>query len=150
MQLDELILMLEGIHDVPLKMILNSKNKRIPDHFHITEVAKIEKTFIDCGGVMHKKNSCVLQVWVADDIDHVLMSKKLLNILKLAKKELFIDTSWNVEVEYGSEASSNYKVSELKFVDSCLGFYLDGKQTECLAPDKCGVKNKCCKKGGCC
>ena len=48
-----------------------------------------------------------------------------------------------VEVEYGQNGSSNYVISSIDEIPSGLLFILDGKQTECLAPDKCGVKNCC-------
>ena len=44
--------------------------KQVPLSFHITEVGQINKTFIDCGGKVHSVQTCQLQVWVGDDIDH--------------------------------------------------------------------------------
>ena len=62
----------------------------VPAHFHITEVGKIERNFIDCGGVLRQENKLNLQLWVASDYDHRLESNDVLNILQLAEKHLGI------------------------------------------------------------
>jgi len=40
----------------------------VPAHFHITEVGRVRKDFIDCGGTVRSATSCLFQVWVADDV----------------------------------------------------------------------------------
>src|SRR4051812_20779768 len=40
---------------------------RIPAHAHITEVGRIDKRFIDCGGTIRSLANCTLQAWVAED-----------------------------------------------------------------------------------
>lgn len=32
----------------------------VPDHYHVTEVGKVRKDFIDCGGNIRNSTSCVL------------------------------------------------------------------------------------------
>ena len=49
----------------------------VPAHFHVTEVGRVHKDFIDCGGTVRSATTCVLQVWVADDTDHRLDTTKL-------------------------------------------------------------------------
>ena len=39
----------------------------VPAHFHVTEVGRVQKDFIDCGGTTRSAVSCLLQVWVAKD-----------------------------------------------------------------------------------
>lgn len=39
----------------------------VPAHFHITEIGRIQKDFIDCGGTVRSAVTCLLQVWVAHD-----------------------------------------------------------------------------------
>ena len=53
----------------------------IPVHAHITEVARVDKTFVDCGGKVRKLSTCVLQTWVADDVDHRFAPAKLAHVL---------------------------------------------------------------------
>ena len=44
----------------------------VPAHAHVTEVARIDKQFVDCGGTLRKDTFCRLQTWFADDVDHRL------------------------------------------------------------------------------
>ncbi len=50
-----------------------------------------------------------MQIWTANDFDHRLVSDKLRNILELAKKSLEFG-DWEVEVEYGFDVVSQYKI----------------------------------------
>jgi hypothetical protein len=42
----------------------------VPVQFHITEVGRVEKTFVDCGGTLRTRRTCQLQVWIGPDDDH--------------------------------------------------------------------------------
>lgn len=123
-------------------------------HFHITEVAKVTKDFVDCGGTRRSSESCVLQSLVADDTDHRLMTDKLSTILKHAA-ELGIDGEATVEMEVQSDSISVYEVEPGEVVDGVVVFNLVGKKTQCLAPDKCGIPSLTvlgddCSGPGCC
>ena len=98
----------------------------VPDHFHITEVGRVEKQFVDCGGTRREAISCVLQVWVANDKDHRLQSTKLGKIMNVAAPLLAGDPVGDVEV-----------------TPKGLLLILGSKPTACLAPEKCGVKGCC-------
>ena len=52
----------------------------VPSHFHVTEVGKITKHFIDCGGVIRKEEKVNFQLWEANDYDHRLHPEKLEHI----------------------------------------------------------------------
>src|SRR5213075_92753 len=58
--------------------------ERIAAHAHVTEVALIEKKFVDCGGTFRKESMCRMQTWVAEDLDHRLTAGTLLKILNKA------------------------------------------------------------------
>ena len=73
----------------------------VPAHFHVTEVGRVQKDFIDCGGTTRSTTTCVLQVWVAGDIDHRLDTSKLAKVMQLAAP-LLKSTDLPVEVEYGN------------------------------------------------
>ena len=77
-----------------IRFILPTGSK-IPPHAHVTEVARIEKTFVDCGGTQRTETICRLQTWVQDDTDHRLTAGKLLAILN---KATFLETD-NLEVD---------------------------------------------------
>ena len=58
----------------------------VPSYFHITEVGKVTRNYIDCGGVLRQENKLNLQLWVSSDTEHCLKPDNILNILKLAEK----------------------------------------------------------------
>ncbi len=110
----------------------------VPAHFHVTEVGRVQKDFIDCGGTRRSVVSCLLQVWVASDTDHRLSAGKLAGILKLAEP-LLGSNDLAVEVEYERDAISQFPLAGAEQTPSGLLFHLGTKHTDCLAPDKCGI-----------
>jgi len=113
----------------------------VPDNFHITEVGRVHKQFIDCGGTRRESLSCVLQVWVANDTDHRLSSTKLSQIMKVAAG--LVDDDMAIVVEYGSETVANYPLGDVEVTPKGLLLVLGAKPTACLAPEKCGVEGCC-------
>lgn len=105
----------------------------VPEHFHVTEIGLIEKKFIDCGGTQRQEKIISFQLWSAEDTEHRLRPKKLMDIIALSEKVLNID-DLEVEVEYQSDTIGKY---ELQF--NGKAFQLVSKTTACLALDKCGV-----------
>ncbi|MBX7242897.1 MAG: metalloregulator ArsR/SmtB family transcription factor [Bacteroidia bacterium] len=105
----------------------------VPAHFHITEAGLVTKHFIDCGGTVRQEKRISMQIWVAEDTDHRLTPKKLLNIIEMAEK-LFGNEDLPVEMEYQAETIGKYDVafSENRFV-------LHPKYTDCLAKEQCGI-----------
>ena len=114
----------------------------VPENFHVTEIGKVNKKFIDCGGTRRETVVCVLQVWTAKDYDHRLSSTKLDKIMQLAATLLGRKTL-PLEVEYGKEYAVQYPVGGLEVTPNGILFTLGIKHTECLAPDKCGVSGCC-------
>ena len=117
----------------------------VPAHFHVTEVGRVRKDFIDCGGTVRATTSCALQVWVADDTDHRLTAGRLGQILRLADPLLGAD-DLPVEVEYDVGVITQLPVTAAEVTPRGLLFHLGGKHTACLAPDRCGVPGV----AGCC
>lgn len=118
----------------------------VPSHFHVTEVGRVEKNFIDCGGTRRRLVSCLLQAWTANDLDHRLTAEKLAKILKLAEP-ILESNDLAVEIEYGSDVAAQYTLADVQ-VDDGLVLSLKGKQTACLALEICGVSE--CNTDGCC
>lgn len=131
----------------------------VPQHFHVTEVGIITKKFIDCGGTLREEKVTNFQLWSADDYDHRLQPKKLLNIIELSQDKLGIENE-EIEMEYQSETIGKYG---LDFVNGY--FVLNPKMTDCLAKDNCGIPvskpkvnlpdlkantNTCSPNSGCC
>lgn len=105
----------------------------VPNHFHVTEVGKIVKNFIDCGGTIRNEEIVNFQLWNANDYDHRLHPEKLLDIIELSEKILKIE-DLEIEVEYQAETIGRYG---LDFDGT--NFLLTTKQTDCLAKDNCGI-----------
>lgn len=124
----------------------------VPAHFHVTEVGRVQKDFIDCGGTVRSATACVLQVWVAGDRDHRLDTTKLLGILRLAAPVLK-STDPPVEVEYEAAVVSQFPVAAAEVTPAGVLLHLGPKHTACLAPDRCGVGPAAgtgCAAPGCC
>lgn len=108
-------------------------SQKVERHFHVTEVGKVSKHFIDCGGTVRTENVVNFQLWSADDIDHRLEPMKLKNIIELSERVLQIE-DLEVEVEYQAETIGKYG---LDFENG--HFLLTTKFTDCLAKDNCGI-----------
>lgn len=131
--------------------------KMVPSHFHITEIGKISKHFIDCGGTERTENKISFQLWTAEDFDHRLAPQKLLNIIKLSEDKLNLQDE-EIEVEYQGETIGKYGLT----FDGRY-FQLTALSTDCLAKDQCGIPQQkqkialadlqtdsCCSPGGGC
>lgn len=135
------------------------EGRLVPRHFHVTEVGKVSKHFIDCGGNLRSEEVVSFQLWDSNDYDHRLHPEKLIHIIELSQKTLGLSDELEIEVEYQDSTIGKFG----------LGF--DGKDflllslhTDCLAKDKCGVSqpkpkvklselevSPCCSsKSGCC
>ena len=80
----------------------------VPSHFHVTEVGKITKDFIDCGGKVRSEAVINFQLWEENDYDHRLHPEKLLQIIELSEKMFKFD-DLEIEVEYqGKETIGKY------------------------------------------
>jgi hypothetical protein len=129
----------------------------VPPHFHVTEVGRIRKDFIDCGGTRRAVQSCSLQLWVADDTGHRLKAGKLAAILRLAAP-LLEQEPLPVELEYEDAVISQYPLEAIEITPMGLLFALGGKHTDCLAKEKCGIPTSgavglgmaSCDAPGCC
>jgi thioredoxin type arsenate reductase len=118
-------------------------NSFIPAHYHITEVGRVRKDFIDCGGTVRSQSACVLQAWVAHDLEHRLTTTKLAAIMEIARPLLESD-DLPVELEYEDIVVSQYPLGGADVTPSGLLFSLGSRHTACLAPEKCGVGDAAC------
>lgn len=105
----------------------------VPEHFHVTEVGKVTKHFIDCGGVLRKEERINFQLWNANDYNHRLHPEKLVHIIELSEKTLNLKDA-EIEVEYQGETIGKYN---LDFDGT--SFLLVNTATACLAMDQCRV-----------
>jgi hypothetical protein len=132
----------------------------VPNHFHVTEVGKVTKHFIDCGGTVRHEEVVNFQLWEANDYDHRLHPEKLIHIIELSEKVLNIP-DLEIEVEYQMEDS----IGKFDLDFDGINFQLKTKLTDCLAKDNCGIppektkvkigewkqkENTCNPNSGCC
>ena len=119
----------------------------VPNHFHITEVGKLTKNFIDCGGKIRFEEVVNFQLWEANDYDHRLHPEKLMHIIELSEDKFQIP-DLEIEVEY--QMKDTIGKFNLEFDGS--NFLLTSKQTDCLAKDNCGIpsEKKTEEKVSCC
>ncbi|WP_320814890.1 DUF6428 family protein [Flavobacterium sp.] len=132
----------------------------VPNHFHVTEVGKVTKNFIDCGGTVRNEEVVNFQLWEANDYDHRLHPEKLIHIIELSEKKLQIP-DLEIEVEY--QMKDTIGKFDLDFDGA--NFLLTSKLTDCLAKDNCGIpvekqkvkigewkqkENSCNPNSGCC
>lgn len=141
--------------DHPMTFVLPN-GETVPAHFHLTEIGKISKHFIDCGGVLRREKRANLQLWSANDFDHRLQPEKLVTIIVMAEKTLHLG-DLDVEVTYqGVSTIETYGLEVTK-----NGFQLLSLTTNCLAADACGIspeqlpqresqKAKCDPASNCC
>lgn len=130
----------------------------VPVSFHVTEVGRIHKVFLDCGGKLRESVTCQLQVWVGEDFDHRIETGKMASILNKAKAYL-PDETIPVEIEYEDRVISQYTIEGYEVTDEAVVLKLTHKHTECLAPELCGLPplpgaeskaDSCCGPSSCC
>lgn len=130
MKLSEIKTSLKNLESINFRL---ENGTYVPEHFHITEVGKITKHFIDCGGVVRTEEKIGFQLWTAKDFEHRLKAQKLLNIIALSERKLHLEDA-EIEVEYQGETIGKY---HLDFDGK--DFILLSTATACLAKDSCGI-----------
>lgn len=133
MKLSEIKSILKNLKTLSFKL---PNNELVPSYFHVTEIGKISKHFIDCGGSVRKEEVVNFQLWNANDYNHRLHPEKLLHIIELCEKTLNIE-DLEVEVEYQGQTIEKFG---LDF--NGKNFLLTSKNTDCLAKDNCGVPSQ--------
>lgn len=108
----------------------------VPAHAHVTEVARVEKRFVDCGGTLRDERWCRLQVWVADDTEHRLTAGKLAQILDKGRPVLG-DAALEVDVEYEAPVITQFPALSAEPGPEGVVVSLGTRRTACLAPEKC-------------
>ncbi len=82
----------------------------VPPYFHVTEVGKVTRDFIDCGGTLRSNSVVNFQLWSAEDYDHRLHPEKLISIIEMAQKALAIG-DLPIEVEFQGQTIETYGIA---------------------------------------
>lgn len=122
-----------ALHETDKLQFQLENGERVPAHFHVTEIGRIDKKFMDCGGVLREETTISLQLWTSVDLHHRLKPSKLVRIVEMSEEKLSLEDS-EIEVEYQAQTIGKYG---LEFNNGV--FVLTGKKTDCLAKEDCGV-----------
>jgi len=133
--------------DLPI-IVVWTDGDSIEPHFHVTEVGRVQKDFVDCGGTVRRLVTCLLQTWVGDDTDHRITGGKLLKAFAHAAPVLGTE-DLPVELEYETCNVVQLVVASVRQEPDRLVLQLGSKHTDCLAKELClpaGGKNpdRCC------
>jgi hypothetical protein len=124
------------LHPAKSLSLILPRGEQVPVSFHITEIARIRKDFIDCGGRPHSTEVCQLQAWIGPDADHRLTAGKLAGILRKAGN-LFPSDNVPLELEYEDGLLSQFPVTSHHVTPTAILLTLSQKHADCLAPDVC-------------
>ncbi len=135
--------------DLPLT-VLWPDGDPIEAHFHVTEIGRVQKDFVDCGGTVRRTVTCLLQTWVGDDVDHRITAGKLLKAFDHAVPVLGAG-DLPVELEYEACNVIQFAVTGVVAEAAGLIIQLGSKHTDCLAKELCvpsmkqvGASAGCC------
>jgi len=107
--------------------------KRIPSHFHITEIGMTTKQFTDCGNTFRISKKATLQLWTSVDIHHKLEPQKIIKIIN-STQNMFNGEDLEIEIEYQQDTVGKFG---LEFNNG--DFELTNTKTDCLAKSNCGI-----------
>ncbi len=136
MKLSAFKALLQSHREKQFGLVLPSANA-VPVCFHITEVAYMQKRFIDCGGRLHTTHTCQLQAWVWTDVQHRLLAGKMADVLNIAQRVLPNDMDLDIEIEYEDVTISQYPVTGYAVTEDAVTLHLGCKHTDCLAKEYC-------------
>lgn len=123
-------------------------------HVHVTEVARVDKKFVDCGGTLRTESSCRLQIYQADDTEHRITAAKFAQVL--AKGAGVLNSlSLPVEIEVEAPYLSVFPIVASRLDEKQVILSLGMRHTACLAEDVCFPthpqnKSACAPGSGCC
>jgi len=117
----------------------------IEAHFHVTEIGRVQRDFVDCGGTVRRVATCLLQTWVGDDTDHRLTAGKLLKAFAHAAP-ILRGEDLPVEFEYEACNVVQLTLAEIRREADRFVLQLGKKHTDCLAREVCvpGAATGCC------
>jgi len=134
--------------DLPITVIWPD-GEPIEAHFHVTEVGRVQRDFVDCGGTVRKIVTCLLQSWIGEDIDHRITGSKLLKAF-IHAEPILRGEDLPVEFEYDACNVVQLKVLTAVVESDQLVIRLGKKQTDCLAKELCIPSSCSTTTVGCC
>lgn len=139
---------LRPVPDLPI-VVIWPDGEPIEAHFHVTEVGRVQRDFVDCGGTIRQVVTCLLQTWVGDDVDHRITGGKLLKAIEFAAPVLRGE-DLPVELEYESCNVVQLRLVSVVAKADRIEIQLGGKHTDCLAKELCVPSSRSAAVSGCC
>lgn len=129
----------------------------VPPHYHVTEIGRVHKDFIDCGGTARSTIHCQLQLLVASDVDHRITAGKLAKIFDLSQPVLRGD-DLPIVIEHEDCRTIAFPLESFTATDEQISIRLALPHPACLAGDACGLSpedagvagGSCAPGSGCC
>ena len=123
----------------------------IPAHAHVTEVSHVVRNFVDCGGMIGKEETIVLQTQVGDDKEHRLRSDRFAKILQLGNR-VIPSVDLHVDVEYDCCVVAQYPIAKARAGSNYLDLLLRRGRTQCRARERSEdeVGDSCCQAASTC
>lgn len=121
----------------------------IEAHFHVTEVGRVQRDFVDCGGKVRQVVTCLLQSWVGDDVGHRITGGNLLKAF-IHAEPILRGEDLPVEFEYDACNVVQLRVLSATAEQGRLVIRLGKKQTDCLAKELCVPSSHGVATTGCC
>ena len=87
MTVAELKRALAAVPELPLT-VLWPDGDPIEASFHVTEVGRVQKDFVDCGGTVRRTVTCLLQTWVGEDTEHRITADRYGDLDRALFKEM--------------------------------------------------------------
>ncbi len=143
--ISSLLRSLAAAPELPITVVWTD-GEPIEAHFHVTEVGRVQRDFVDCGGTVRRVVSCLLQTWVGEDTDHRITAGKLSKAFQHAAP-ILNGEDLPVEFEYEACNVVQLTLSEVRQEKGRFVFQLGKKHTDCLAKELCvpvGSKTGCC------
>jgi hypothetical protein len=113
--------------------------EQVPPHAHVTEVTRIEKQILDCGGVLQSETRVQLQLWLAKDFWHRLTAGQLLAILEKAGP-LHLSDDLEVDIEHDAGLLSQFPLESIATTADTLVCQLRPRHSACRAQQRKAAK----------
>lgn len=134
-RISELKSTLTAAPGLPLTVVWTD-GEPIEAHFHVTEVGRVQRDFVDCGGTVRQSVTCLLQTWVGEDVDHRITAGKLLKAFEHAAPVLRGE-DLPVELEYETCNVVQLVIASIRQEADRFVIQLGSKHTDCLAKELC-------------
>ena len=121
--------------DLPITVVWTDGDP-IEPHFHVTEVGRVQKDFVDCGGTVRRLVTCLLQTWGETTRTIASLAANSSRRLPMRPRSSALK-NLPVELEYENCNVVQLVVASVRQESDRLVLQLGSKHTDCLAKEVC-------------